>query len=259
MGAMDDLGRSDADRVPGRIRVGIALAMAVAVLPAASHAALIYEIDSGATQVDTVIDPLSTAETVASFYDYDPSGFSQIDWLLADTMHIFLHEDTSETCVASIGLAILFDDPASGSLLGGEATVDLSGAPGRATIDLYDDLSMGEPDTYPALGVNGQYYWDWSACCTDGVAIGNLGAQEWVIEISIPDLPETDDDLRRITNFAFLTGDPSSPTFLTLESLQSTSLFITARLDPVPEPSVAMLLGLGLATFGLVVRYERRD
>jgi hypothetical protein len=113
------------------------------------------------------IQPLEGDDDVATFYDYGtPFRASANTGLeISNRTLVALYRDADGT----LSLVVIHDRPRDGS--GGKFRLELSGLT-QGELAVQDD-PLQRRDKYADL--NGAYRWAWNPCCTDGLAIENVG------------------------------------------------------------------------------------
>ncbi len=202
--------------------------------------AYVYSIENGLTT--QTIDPLSKAESAATYYDYGslPASGTPDFGTVSDTGFFWLYEDTT-TNILSLGM--IFDTPNDGD--GGSVSMTSSGMPGTSFVSVQDDASDGLSDL-----INNTESWRWISCCTDGAMVSGLEDSAWTISLDL--LSSTG-----IDSWFFLDGpDALNPVQIALD--MGETLLIKSESVGVPEPSILALLGLGLAGLGFSRTHRKK-
>jgi hypothetical protein len=228
----------------------VLLVVASLGLAAGAHAVPIrvsQESSAGAGDFDAnvlgFIDPFATGLTTSQFYQYgNPFGASYNGNLnggpaaVSELSQVFL-VDASD----GLSLVVVHDSPADGS--GGNTLTRWNLFGDTAAQVLADD--PGEPVVVSGGGTQFDSRKNWIGCCTDGYALGSLDGS-WVMYGSFLAPPAG------ITDWAAVSSDFSSIA-LTLDPNRR------VRLDPVPEPSTMLILGVGLIGLAGVGRKKARS
>ncbi|WP_049923560.1 hypothetical protein [Halopiger djelfimassiliensis] len=201
------------------------------------------------------IEPLSTGETVASFYDYrnHETHPEDVDRLYSsygtshlqedDTSVLFLHEGTDGTSL------VMVHDQVDGDTNGGMATFDIVGLPHEAEWVVEDDNYTGETNMAEFDSGDGwaSASWIWSDERTDGGAIRGGFNDAFAVTVH-PAFNEdaefhNDDDLHdpdfhgggEIEDWEVLSGDADNPDRTELPSLDDP---VTIRSGTCDGPTV---------------------
>jgi hypothetical protein len=129
--------------------------------------------------IEYPVEPISRAESVQAFYDYDGANNASSDTGLeeSETSILFLYEDEN---TGDVSLVFIHD--ISPDTTGGQVTYAFSGIPDGATFAVQDDdISLGD-GPYSIAGGISTVAWTWSPCCTDG---GALSPSSSTFEITI--------------------------------------------------------------------------
>lgn len=234
-------------------RISFALAAAFVAIASSASAATVYTVNSGATQVDTIVTPFTTAETGVAFYNYAGSEANPAFDLSGNTLHVYLHQQTGTDDV-SLGYIFNTNDngeATSGGSFSGTITGALASATGGIADDGSENFGWKASDAVDgAATVNGNFGLNWLADYTDGFTINTDADEAWSINLNAS-------VLTGISNFVFLYGDPNQPQSLFLENPANTTLTVSAlqlpNVSAVPLPPAMLLLGgavFGLGAFG---------
>jgi len=161
-----------------------ALLLALLGLFAAASATAQVRVRHSGTE--TLIEPIPSAGSVATFYRYNLAAPASSDTGLevSDLSNLFLHENTS---TGALSLVVIHDRARNGT--SGEARFAVSGLPFSARLAVRDDMASGgsgfgddySPD--PVWGSQLTALWRWQGCCTDGMAVDGLDEAAWCLSI----------------------------------------------------------------------------
>ncbi len=188
-----------------------------------SASAYTYSITNGVT--NQTVDPLVTAETGASYYDYiTPSGHPAFG-PEKNTAFFWLHENSLN---GDITLGMIFNATGSGGS-SGSMNLGLTGLPLGWSWSVQDDANeVGGDGTTPS--------WIWVSSYTDGGVIAGLDG-EWEIAIQLLAASGID-------NWFFLSGPDATNPARTALDLSGQNLVI--RSSAVPLPAAVWLFGSGI-------------
>jgi cysteine-rich repeat protein len=185
----------------------LVLVTAATTTPASGDAS--YRIDSGISQTDVAVEPITTAESGADFYNFvynaEDNAVATPPFELFDHVaHVYLHEDSR---YGQVSLGVILEKPNQSSSqpappTGGAAQITVRGLPAGTTILLLDDENTDSGVIDPSGTAD--FVFEWGACCTDGFVLGNLPPQGWVVTVSWGSSQD-------ITFWQFLSGDPVNP------------------------------------------------
>lgn len=191
-----------------------------------------YSIINGATNQS--VNPLTSAETGAAYYDYtNPSGHPAFG-PEKNTAFFWLHENSLN---GDITLGMIFNATGSGGS-SGSMNLGLTGLPLGWSWSVQDDTNeIGSDGTTPG--------WNWISDYTDGGVIAGLDG-EW--EISIQRLASSG-----IDNWYFLSGPDATNPVKTALNLSGQNLVIKA--SAVPLPAAVWFFGSGILA---MIGFSRR-
>lgn len=157
------------------------------------------------------ISPMENGETIEDFYNYfDVESHTSTNLERSNTSILFLWEGPN-----GLSFVVIHDKP--DDLKGGDATFTFSGLPDDGSWVVRDD-NPGN-DSYSEAS---EVEWHWNARHTDGAAFRDISGAEFTIEPHF---------IQGIDSWELLTGDPSDPERVELNTDQALSISVGGTPD----------------------------